>query len=420
MTIPAVQPPQETQPLLTVGEACQRILDQVQPLPAEPLPLLRTAGRFSAETLLATQALPGFDNSSMDGYVLHLAGAADGLPAGSQLVVTGEQPAGPARGLRIGPGEAIRVFTGAPIPEGGDAVVMQEDVERLGNGIVLREAVQPGEFIRRAGGDLARGQKLFGAGEKLTPQRLGLLASQGIARIAVAREPRAAILATGDELQTPGQPLSPGEIYESNSVMLAALAGSFGAEATVLERARDERVDLDKKIGAGLHGYEVLVIAGGVSVGERDFVKERLAAAGVRIDLWRVFMQPGKPFLYGRGPATGSAGGGTHVFGLPGNPVSAFVTFLLFVRPAILKLAGAGATETLLPTVPATAAANLVNRGNRPHYLRGSLDGEGRFSTSGRQESHALHALSRSSVLVRLEPGASLAAGSPLEALVWA
>ena len=418
MPTPAAQPPPETRPPLTVDEACQRILDQVWPLPGEPLPLLRATGRFSTETLLATQALPGFDNSSMDGYVLSLAQAAGGLPAGSRLLVTGEQPAGAARGLQVGPGQAIRIFTGAPIPAGGDAVVMQEDVQREGDAIVLREAVQPGEFIRRAGGDLARGQKLFGAGEKLTPQRLGLLASQGIARVAVARPPRVAILATGDELRTPGQPLGPGEIYESNSVTLAALAGTLGAEATVLERARDERADLDAKIGAGLRDHDVLVIAGGVSVGERDFVKERLAAAGVRIDLWRVFMQPGKPFLYGRGPA-GSARGGTHVFGLPGNPVSAFVTFLLFVRPAILKLAGAGAAETGLPVVPATAAADLVNRGNRPHYLRGTLDGAGRFATSGRQESHALHALSRSSALVRVEPGATVAAGSPLEALVW-
>ena len=419
MTTPAVQPPQETRPSLTVGEACQRILDRVRPLPGEPLPLLRAPGRFSAETLLATQALPGFDNSSMDGYVLNLARTTGSLPAGSRLLVTGEQPAGPARGLHVGPGQAIRIFTGAPIPTGGDAVVMQEDVRREGDAIVLREAVQAGEFIRRAGGDLARGQKLFSAGDKLTPQRLGLLASQGFAQVAVGRAPRVAILATGDELQSPGQPLGPGEIYESNSVTLAALAGTLGAEAAVLERARDERADLDAKIGAGLRDHDVLVIAGGVSVGERDFVKERLLAAGVRIDLWRVFMQPGKPFLYGHGPG-GSTEGGTHVFGLPGNPVSAFVTFLLFARPAILKLAGAGAAETSLPTVPATAAADLVNPGNRPHYLRGSLDGAGRFSTSGRQESHALHALSRSSALVRVEPGATVAAGRPVEALVWA
>ena len=413
MATPAVQPSLEAQPLLAVSEACRRILEQVEPLPAESLPLLQAAGRFSAETLFATQPLPGFDNSSMDGYALNLSGAPGGLPAGSRLLVTGAQPAGPALGLRAGPGQAVRIFTGAPIPQGADAVVMQEDVEREGDAIILREAVRPGEFIRRAGSDLANGQKLFGAGDRLTPQRLGLLASQGFGRVAVARAPRVAILATGDELRSPGQPLGPGEIYESNSVSLAALAGALGAEAAVLARARDERADLDAKLGAGLREHDVLVVAGGVSVGERDFVKERLLAAGVRIDLWRVFMQPGKPFLYGRGE------GGAHVFGLPGNPVSAFVTFLLFVRPAVLKLAGAAPAETLPPALPATAAADLVNRGSRPHYLRGALDSEGRFAPAGRQESHALHALSRGNALVCVEPGATIPAGSPVRALVW-
>ncbi len=418
MTGPASQPAQDARPLLTVEEVCQRILDQVAALPTERLPLLQAAGRFAAEHLVATQALPGFDNSGMDGYALSFGGAATGLPAGTRLEVTGEQPAGAARGLQVGAGQAVRIFTGAPVPAGTDAVVMQEDVQREGTAIVLGAAVAPGEFIRRAGGDLALGQKLFGPGERLSPQRLGLLASQGIARVGVARAPQVAILATGDELQTLGQPLGAGEIYESNSVTLAALAAACGAQVTVLERARDERDDLDAKLTLGLREYDALVIAGGVSVGERDFVKERLGAAGVQIDLWRVFMQPGKPFLYGRTPSRGAAGG-THVFGLPGNPVSAFVTFLLFVRPALRKLLGAAPNETQLPRVPATAASELVNRGTRPHYLRGSLDGTGRFATSGRQESHALYALSRSRVLVRIEPGAILPAGSPVEALVW-
>jgi molybdopterin molybdotransferase len=186
----------------------------------------------------------------------------------------------------------------------------------------------------------------------------------------------------------------------------------------VLERARDERADLDAKIALALAGHDVLVVAGGVSVGERDFVKERLAAAGVRVDLWRVQMQPGKPFLYGRAPAR-AEGNGTHVFGLPGNPVSAFVTFVLFARPAILKLAGAGAAETRLPIVTATAAADLTHRGDRPHYLRGTVDAAGQFSVQGRQESHALFGLSRSNALVRLEPRSTVAAGSRVEALLW-
>ena len=216
----------------------------------------------------------------------------------------------------------------------------------------------------------------------------------------------------------PGQSLGPGEIYESNSVLLGTLARSLGASVTVLERARDDREDLDAKLAAGLHGQDVLVVAGGVSVGERDLVKERLAAAGVRLDLWRVRVQPGKPFLYGRRVAANGSDG-AHVFGLPGNPVSAFVTFTLFVRPALRRLAGAADAHLTLPAFPATTAVELTNRGQRPHYLRGSLDAAGSFMPVGRQESHALFALSRSTALVRVEPETTVAAGERIQALLW-
>ncbi len=414
--------------LLSEEEARERILGRAVPLPVTVVPLAAALGRFAAREVRATQALPGFDNSSMDGYALafahdeHTINSPQGprpLPAGTRLRVEGEQRAGPSRGLRARPGQAVRIFTGAPVPEGTTAVVMQEDVERVGDEITLLAAVEPGEYIRRAGADLARGQKLFDAGEKLTAQRLGLLASQGMAEVAVRRAARVAILATGDELRAPGEPLGPGEIYESNSVLLSALATQLGASTRILPRAADERADLDAKLAAGLDGHDVLIVAGGVSVGERDFVKERLAAAGVRLDLWRVAVQPGKPFLYGFRPGAEDAGG-THVFGLPGNPVSAFVTFLLFVRPALLKLMGADTLECQLPGFPAVAGEDLVNRGNRPHYLRGRLDGNGRFFPCGRQESHAVFGLSRSDVLARVEPGAVVTAGTPVSARVWA
>ncbi len=418
--------PAPTTPLLSEQETRERILSQIVALPVISVPLLGALGRFTAREGRAIQSLPGFDNSSMDGYAIawpdsSISGILSDipLPVGTRLVVDGEQPAGPSRGLRVRPGQAVRIFTGAPIPEGTGAVVMQEDVERTGDEIVLRSAAEPGEYIRRAGTDLARGQKLFDAGEKLTAQRLGLIASQGLAEVEVHRTPRVAILATGDELRPPGEPLGPGEIHESNSILLAALAGPLGAELTVLPRAADNREDTDAKIAAGLDGHDVLIVAGGVSVGERDFVKERLAAAGVRLDLWRVAIQPGKPFLYGHRPAPEEAGNGTHVFGLPGNPVSAFVTFLLFVRPALLKLMGASADECLLPGFMAAAGEALVNRGNRPHFLRGRVDAQGRFFTSGRQESHALFGLSRSNALVRVEPGSTVALGALVGALVW-
>ena len=407
-------------PLLTEDETRARILAGIDPLPAAAVPLRRAHGRFAARAGIASVPLPAFDNSSMDGYALALPAADRPLPTGTRLRVEGEQPAGPDLGLRVVPGQAVRIFTGGPVPSGTGAVVMQEDVTRTGDEIVLNEPVIPGENIRRAGGDLARGQRLFDAGEKLTAPRLALLASQGQADIAVARPPRVAVLATGDELRRAGEPLGPGEIYESNGTLLAVLAASLGAEVTVLPPARDEPADLDARLATGLSGHDALVIAGGVSVGERDLVKARLAAAGVRLDLWRVAVQPGKPFLYGRAPSTETDQPGTHVFGLPGNPVSTFVTFLLFVRPALLKLMGAPDAALPLPACPATAAVQLVNRGNRPHYLRGVLDpASGAFAPVGRQESHALFALSRSDALVRVEPGQTVPAGAPVRAFRW-
>ena len=404
--------------LLSETEARARILDRTDPLPTESVPLIQALDRFSSSVLFATQPLPAFDNSSMDGYALAISDVTDRLHPGADFIVTGEQPAGPDRGLRVDPGQAVRIFTGASVPANTGAVVMQEDIDRTGDRIVVRSPVKPGENIRRAGADLARGQKLFDRGVPFTPPRLALLASQGLAEISVCRRPRVAVLATGDELRPAGQPLGPGEIYESNSVLLATLAQGLGAVVTVLERARDDRDDLDAKLARGLDDQDALVVAGGVSVGEYDLVKDRLISAGTSLDLWRVRVQPGKPFLYGRHlRPDGTAG--AHVFGLPGNPVSAFVTFLLFVRPALLKLMGAADDQLALPAFPARAAIDLVNPGKRPHYLRGVLDPRGVFAPVGRQESHALFALSQSSALARIDPETMVAAGETLTAFRW-
>ncbi len=418
MILPSGQPDETRVEMLFETEARARILAQIHPLPAETVPLIQALDRFAAAEAFATQALPGFDNSSMDGYALAVPDVANLSQAGVSLLVAGEQPAGPDLGLRATPGQAIRIFTGAPIPTDTGAVIMQEDVTRTGDRIVVRDPVEPGENIRRAGSDLARGQKLFDGGARFTPPRLALLASQGCAETAVRRRPRVAVLATGDELRSTGQPLGLGEIYESNGVLLGTLAQTIGASVTMLIRARDEHDDLDAKLALGLHGHDALIVAGGVSVGERDLVKGRLAAAGVRLDLWRVRVQPGKPFLYGRHTTAGGPDG-AHIFGLPGNPVSAFVTFLLFVRPALLKLMGAAEESLTLTAFPAIAAVSLTNRSQRPHYLRGTLDPQGRFTPTGRQESHALFALSRSSALARIEPETTVAAGEPLPAFLW-
>lgn len=393
--------------LLPEAEARERVLARVAPLPAETVSLLEALGRFAATRMIATHALPGFDNSAMDGYAV---GAAP-LPAGTRLRVAGTQPAGADRALHVESGAAVRIFTGAPLPHGTAAVVMQEEVDRDGDEIVIREAVGPGEFIRRAGGDLARGQTLFEAGARLGPARLALLASQGVGEVAVGRRPRVAILATGDELRGPGEPLGPGEIYESNGTMLAALATGLGAIPVGLGGARDDRPALEAKLAAGLAAADALVIAGGVSVGERDLVKDALAAVGVEIDWWRVKVKPGKPFLFGTAP------GGAPVFGLPGNPVSAFVTFLLFVRPALLRMMGAGAAEREMRAGIAAAGAELTNHGDRPHYQHGTVDAAGRFWPAGVQQSHALFGLSRGEGLVRVEAGQRARAGESVRVL---
>lgn len=342
----------------------------------------------------------------MDGYAVQ----ATSCPAGARLRVVGEQPAGTDRGLAIGAGEALRIFTGAPMPAGADAVIMQEDVTREGETIVAQTGVEPGEFLRRRGSDLAEGQTILSAGEPITPAVVGLLASQGMATIEVGARPQVAIVSTGDELARPGETPRPGQIFESNSVMLHALALAAGAEIKWIRHAPDELDRLVEILRRGLE-HDVLIVSGGVSVGDRDFVKPALRQLGAEIDLWRVAIKPGKPFLFGRTARCA-------IFGLPGNPVSSFVTFLKLVRPALRRMAGAAEKHFGLREVPAQLGVDLSNDGHRPHYFRGRLDG-GVFSISGRQESHALFGLSRANALLRVDPGARLTNGATVAVELW-
>lgn len=390
----------------TETETVAAVLARVTPLTPTCVPLVDSLGRFSAEDLIATRPLPPFDNSAMDGYAVQVASGT----AGARLHVIGEQPAGHDRGLSVGAGEAIRIFTGAPVPLGADAVVMQEDVMRDGETIVLQCAAERGEFIRRRGSDLSRGQKILSRGEPIAAQTIGLLGAQGLAEVAVGGTPRVAVVATGDELARPGETPVAGQIFESNSVMLHALARAAGAKVEFIAYAPDQLESLTETLRQGAE-HDALIISGGVSVGDHDLVKPALHALGASVDVWRVAIKPGKPFLFGRA-------GSCLVFGLPGNTVSAFVTFLKFVRPALRQLAGAGEKHLGMRRVPATLGVDLVNEGDRPHYFRGTVEG-GIFSLSGRQESHALYGLSRSNALVRLEPGASLVRGEVVAVELW-
>jgi molybdopterin molybdotransferase len=376
--------------MLTEQDALSAILAAMRPLETEELRLFEAGNRILAETVWARISLPRFDNSSMDGYAVR---AVDAM-TGAILRVTGEQPAGPDQGLKVEPGTAVRVYTGAPIPRGADAVIMQEDCDRKGDHLTIGESVSPGEFIRLRGGDLCEGQKIAEAGVRLNGPLLATLASQGIDRVHVYRQPRVAVLATGSELKSPGEPLGPGEIYETNRVMLQELVRNAGAIPRLFDPVPDRENEHLRAFGDAA-SEDVIVIAGGVSVGERDLVKSTLKKLGCEIELWRVAVRPGKPFLFGRLNKN-------WVFGLPGNPVSACVTFLLFVRPALLAMQGwRGAS---LPQAKAILSKDVTNTGERPHYLRGYLK-TGRFEPFENQESHALFALSRANALLKVGAG---------------
>jgi molybdopterin molybdotransferase len=279
---------------------------------------------------------------------------------------------------------------------------MQEDVRAEGAEIFVNTKVEPGEFVRRRGCDLSEGQKIVEAGTRVRSQTMALLASQGFAEVEVGGKVRAAIVSTGDELVAPGEKLGPGQIFDSNSVLLQGLVEKCGASVEDVRHCPDEATSIESALREGI-GFDVLIILGGVSVGTRDLVKPSLNAIGAQTDLWRVAVKPGKPFLFGRV-------GRCAIFGLPGNPVSAFVTFLLFVRPAILRLMGARDEELPLPRTSAILASEVNNDGDRPHYVRGQFNA-GKFSAIGRQESHALYGLSRANALLRVPPGETFRSG---------
>jgi molybdopterin molybdotransferase len=388
------------------GEARRQILKSIQALPARRVPILQALDGFAAEDCLARLPLPNFDNSAMDGYAV----VASSCRTGTHLRIIGEQPAGVDRGLRVSPGETVRIFTGAPMPAGADAVVMQEDVTRDGDKIVLNADVNPGDFVRRRGCDLSEGQKILSKGERIRAATLALLASQGFSEVTIGGEVGVAIVSTGDELVKPGARIKQGQIYESNSVLLQSLLQRCNATGRSVENCPDDQHSLTEALKRGLR-YHVLIISGGVSVGEHDIVKSTLLSLGARIDIWRVAIKPGKPFLFGQA-------GSCAVFGLPGNPVSTFITFLQFVRPAVLKLMSASDGELAPTKVTAESDVDLHNDGERAHYVRGRFE-NGKFLTVGRQESHALFGLSQSNALLRLAPGESVKKGAVVELQLW-
>lgn len=379
--------------MLSVEEARERVLARFQPLAVEEAPLTEALGRVLAEEAIAREASPPFANSAMDGYALRSAdtsGATPGTPL--RLRLAGEVPAGSVYGGVVGPGEAVRILTGAPVPAGADAVIQQELVSVAEGAVALEAPVAGGNNIREAGGDARPGALLAHAGTELGPAEIALLASLGVSPARVTRRPQVAILATGDELQPLGTPLRPGQIHDSNTPYLIAAVRRAGATPVSLGIARDREDDLRAKLDAA-RGFDLLLTSGGVSVGDYDLVKRMLTERG-SMAFWRVRVKPGKPLAFGELD-------GTPLLGLPGNPVSAAVTFELFGRPAIRRMLGAASVER--PEVEVFYEGGDVRLGDRRQYVRVRLASRGGrlvARDTGEQESHLISSLQGATALL--------------------
>jgi molybdopterin molybdotransferase len=327
------------QGLLSVEEALERLLGGARAVSeVETVPTVAATGRVLAAAQTSTLDVPPLDNTSMDGYAVR---AADCQSGKARLRVAQRIPAG-AVGQPLAPGTAARIFTGAPIPPGADAVVPQEQCESAGDEVVVKHAPAPGEWIRRAGEDIRAGAVILEAGTRLRAQEIGLAASVGLASVPVYRRVRAALFSTGNELVMPGEKLPPGAIYNSNRFTLTGLLQMLGCEVVDLGIVPDSLEATRNALRTAAATTDLIVTSGGVSVGDEDHVKPAVTAEG-RLDLWRLAIKPGRPLAYG---AIRRAGGAEAAFiGLPGNPVSSFVTFVLFVRPYVLRLQGARAVE---------------------------------------------------------------------------
>jgi molybdopterin molybdotransferase len=388
-------------PMLSIDEARALVLAETRALESEDVAAGEALGRVLAEDVTAAADVPGFANSAMDGFAIRSG------PAGRRLRVTGESRAGTPAAVAVGDGEAVRISTGAMLPGGADAVIQIELVSDEGEAVVVGEDVAPGRNVRRPGEDLSAGARVLVTGRPLGPAELGVAVNAGRATLRCARRPRVAILATGDELVDPGTPLGPGQIHDSNAPMLHALAVQAGAIATT-RRLRDDRATTEAGIAAALDEADLVVLSGGVSVGPHDHVKPAMAANGVDEVFWRVALRPGRPTWFGV-----RRDDGTLVLGLPGNPVSAYVTFLLFARPALAALQGADPR----PHMRRARLAVAVDRHpDSEECVRVTIDEAGDARPTGPQGSHVLSSLLGADGLALIPRGeGALPAGSAVD-----
>jgi molybdopterin molybdotransferase len=382
--------------MIRVEEALKNILDAVSPLGLEKVNILDALGRVIGEDVYAGRAIPPKDNSAMDGYALRAGdtrGASEETPA--ILEVVEDIPAGSIPEKRIGPGQAARIMTGAPVPEGADAVVRMEDSRKEDGRVAILIGAEVGQDIRRAGEDVQPGEKVISGGEVIRPAEVGMLAALGRSFISVHQRPLIAIVATGDELVDLDETPSPWKIVSSNSYSLAALVLDCGAVPMQIGIAKDRREDLIAKFRAAMRA-DLIVSSGGVSVGDYDLVKEVMKKEGNRMQFWRVAMKPGRPLVFG-------AMGEVPIVGLPGNPVSSMVSFEQFIRPAILKMMGHA--NLFRRTVRARLGEDISKKSGIRHFIRARIcreEGGYAVVTTGDQGSGILKSMVRANGLIIL------------------
>jgi len=393
--------------VLDLETALARVLAALPPPRAELLSLNQAADRVLVESVLSPSDLPLFDNSAMDGYAVRADDVRSAtLESPVRLRIKARIPAGEFYEGEVITGECARLFTGSPMPRGADAVVMQEDTRVEASQpeeVLICDSAKKGENVRRQGEDLRSGTTVLEKGAELTPAAIGLLAAAGVSQVSVGTRPIIGLLATGSELREPGEHLSPGQIYESNRAMLAPLVASAGGISKIYPIIPDTLPATRSALEHAFNECDYVITSGGVSVGEMDFVKAAFEALGGELSFWKVAIRPGKPFVFGRR-------GEKILFGLPGNPVSAFVTFLLLVRPALRHWQGA--RDVSLPTQSGILGEAVSNPGERRHFMRVKVNEKGEVCSAGAQASHVLTSLADANGLLDVSPQATLAGGS--------
>jgi molybdopterin molybdotransferase len=387
--------------MITVELALETILGHIRVLGTERVDILRARGRVLAEEIVSGIDVPPLDNSAMDGFAVRhadIANASSDKPA--LLKITGDLPAGYTSQDTLQHGQALRIMTGAPIPPGADTVIMQENTRSDGSTVSILQSEKRGTNVRYAGEDIKKGAVLFQAGTLVRPAHIGIMASIKRAMVSVYQRPRVAILSTGDELVDIDEELKPGKIVTSNSYSLASLVEDAGGTAIMLGIARDTREALRSRMLEGLHA-DIIISSGGVSVGDYDFVKDVLQELGADMKFWKVLMRPGQPLAFG-------VIGGKPAFGLPGNPVSAMVSFEQFVRPAMRKMSGH--TRLFRSAIEAIAQEDVKGREGRIFFVRCRLtrqDGQWHATTTGEQGSGILMSMAAASGLMIIPAGVS-------------